>query len=222
MNNIARDSAEAARNSLCKTCQDIDVQRPFCGPERSQSSSGVVTRICYSHAETLYQLLTTALEEHCHLCYLILESIRKYYVLTSNKKNVIDDWDYVDDLDEFDESESESEDDFIGAHAHFFQQAVASFEDLSETDRPLVLEFIFREQRRDEPGSRSIDIIIHWTQTGGRVRLHSSALDLVTQLPGGCYLKFSDTDLIPPRRYSTTLRKKRYTRWSRHRFFLLI
>lgn len=196
MNSVAKDFVGAARDSLCGNCLDIDVRRPFCGPECSRSSSGIVTRVCYGHAETLYQLLTTALEENCHLCSLVLESIRKYYVLTSNKKNVIDDWDYVDDLDASDDSESELEPDLTGHYAHFFHQGDAKFGDLSSTDRPIILEFVFRQPRRDESASRCIDIIVHWTQTGGRARLRSSALDLVSQLPGRFCLKLSDINLI--------------------------
>lgn len=183
---------EAAPRSLCRKCLGIDIRQPFCTPEHKRSNSGIVTRVCYSHASTLYELLTSALEEDCHLCCLVLDSIRKHYVLISNKKNVLDDWDYMDDFedteDDDDDSDNENGDltENWPRYAHFFSEAEATWEDVSDVASPIILEFVFREPRRDELASRCTDIIVHWTQTGGRNRLSSSALNLVSQLPGKC------------------------------------
>lgn len=192
--------AEVATCDDCPICSGIDVRRPFCGPQTIRLGSGKVTRVCYGHAQTLHKLLTSALETNCHLCYLILNSIRKHYVLIANKKNVLDDWDLVDEIDDLDgsgdddsdEDENEDEDRDSGGspqvqskYRRFFYGPEAIFDDVGDIKSPIVLEFNFRAPKRDELKSRCIDIVVHWTQTGGRARLSSSALTLVAHIPGG-------------------------------------
>ena len=178
---------ENIRPKLCKVCAGIDVHRPFCGPENSKSSSDTTTRICYSHAQSLYELLTSAIDDHCHLCCLILDVIRKHYVLISNKKNVVDDWDFVDELEDLeDENESGLPQETLQRFQNFFYEAENTFDDVHDTSSPIVLEFLFRKALRDELPSRCTDIAVHWTQVGGLSRLttKTSALSLVSRLPG--------------------------------------
>lgn len=186
--------AESAEYTSCGICSRINARAPFCGPQSGLSSSGTVTRVWYSHASDLYELLGSALEKGCHLCSLVLDAIRKHYVLISNKKNVLDDWDLVEDIDEIDESGDDRDTDSDADpslssrqdkhYDHFFHETETSFDAVNDTQSPLILEFIFREPRRDELTSRCNDVVVHWTQTGGQTRLSTSALTLVAQISG--------------------------------------
>jgi len=180
---------EVVTSNLCEICLSLDVQRPFCGPEHSTSSSGINSRVCYAHARSLYDLLTSAIDKQCHLCCLILDVIRKHYILISNKKNVLDDWDYVDDLDDVsdgDEDESRLQQDLLQRYQDFFYEAEHLFEDVNDASSPILLEFVFRKPLRDELSSRCTDIAVHWTQVGGLSRMNTtvSAMSLVSSLPG--------------------------------------
>lgn len=126
------------------------------------------------------------------MCHLILDSIRNHYVLISNKKNVLDDWDYLDDFSDAADNDELSEIDdnewFLEVyerHQKFFHEAeCAPSDSLHDPNSPIILEFVFRDPRRDEVAGRCTDINVHWTQTGELARLHTSALSLVSQLPG--------------------------------------
>lgn len=193
-------SPPAARKEQfrCGTCLSIDARRPFYGPEsNNQAGSAHATRVGYSHAPNLYALLDSALDQGCHLCILILEAIRKHYILLSNKKNVLGDWDMVDDVDDFDDSgddDSDSDEASTEERARygtFFYRPQATLEAVTNLKSPIILDFVFRERRPDESISRCVDVVVHWTQTGGRTRLSCAAFVLVSQIPREYQLEFN-------------------------------
>ncbi|KAK5939666.1 hypothetical protein PMZ80_008046 [Knufia obscura] len=174
------------RSDLCDTCKGIDSHRPFYGPKYSEVGSGIATRIAYQHAASLEDLERSAKHAGCHLCYLMLDVIRKYNELVADSKNVVDDWEHVDMLyDELDDPENgvDAPEALRQLHRDFFREATsAGIEDISDPDAPVLLDITFRKPLRDELASRCIDVAVHWTHTDGSRRT-TSALSLISGLP---------------------------------------
>ena len=111
------------------------------------------------------------------MCYILLDLIRKHYVLLSNKKNVLDDWEYVDDFDEFDDDDSPQS--YISrSHIGCFEKSSSDVNRVSFEDGPVIIEIVFRDARQDELSSRCMGIAVHWTRAGGRGRLSTPLSEL--------------------------------------------
>lgn len=175
---------------LCGRCAGIDPHHPFRGPEYSKVGSEVSTRIVYEHAASLAELERAARHDGCHLCYLLLDVICKYNELVADPKNVVDDWEQVDlindELDEF-AIQVNVPREIQQRHQAFFMKPSASFEDISGPDAPVLLDLTFRAPMRDEPANRCTDVAVHWKHTDGLSRT-TSAFNLVCGLPGMYWL----------------------------------
>lgn len=151
--------------------------------------SGIATGIVYEYAKSLDEVDACLKAEDCHLCYLILDVVRKYNELIADSKNVVDDWEHVDMLyDELGDFENEVDvpEELQRRHQAFFSDASVGPEDISDPDAPILLDITFREPMRDELSSRCTDVAVHWTHKDGSRRT-TPALSLVSGLPGKCW-----------------------------------
>lgn len=182
---VAYHDTMASSSPLCNKCTTLDVRQPYCGPEYTKEGATFAVRIVYKHYNTLAELEASATSGYCLLCHLILDVIKK--LNAQDALTVVDDWEHFDLLyDELDDDGADSEilSTLRQKHRSFFQDAVATLDDIADPDAPVLLDFKFREPMRDEIASRCTDVTVHWTNSDGITRRSAASLSLVSGLTG--------------------------------------
>ncbi|OCK96983.1 HET-domain-containing protein [Cenococcum geophilum 1.58] len=163
---------------LCAACSAINPRQPYHGPERLKSGNGFITRIFYSHSDSLDHITISAEVGQCDMCYLFLQAMR-------NPDAVDPQWEYSSELfDEFSDPENANTAAFgvsVKDMTYFEEDMVSG--DIDNPEGPVLISITFRNRRIDEAESRCIDVAVHWTDPVTVTRIISHDLILVSSLP---------------------------------------